>query len=85
MIKVRNNHFLLETKNTVYILHYNEAGLLIHDYYGKKIPVRDFASLEMKTGGGSDRPSSTKAATANMSASLNWKRPFRASATFANL
>ncbi|HHZ18556.1 MAG TPA: alpha-galactosidase [Acholeplasmataceae bacterium] len=52
MIKVRNNHFLLETKNTVYILHYNEAGLLIHDYYGKKIPVRDFASLEMKTGGG---------------------------------
>ena len=52
MITIKDNRFLLATKNTIYIFRHNEAGLLIHDYYGKKIDITDFKILEMKTGGG---------------------------------
>lgn len=52
MITIKDNRFLLATKNTIYIFRHNEAGLLIHDYYGKKIDIADFKILEMKTGGG---------------------------------
>ncbi|MBO5248074.1 MAG: alpha-galactosidase, partial [Clostridia bacterium] len=38
--------FYLSTPNTSYVFHVNDGGFLIHDYYGKSIPVcdmRDYA------------------------------------------
>ena len=52
MIAVKDNYFLLSTNRTMYVFHYNSAGLLIHDYYGVKIDICDFKSLEAKTEGG---------------------------------
>ena len=45
MIKVLNEYFILETKNTSYIFKLIETGHLIHLYYGKKIDY-DLDSLK---------------------------------------
>ena len=40
IIKVTGNQFQLNTLNTSYVMH-NENGLLLHTYYGKKLPDGD--------------------------------------------
>ena len=45
MIKVLNDYFILETKNTSYVFKKIETGHLIHLYYGSKID-KSLESLE---------------------------------------
>ena len=53
MIKKINNYFLIETKNTSYLLSVDEkTNLLAHHYYGKKIKIHDFEPLIGKLDGG---------------------------------
>ncbi len=40
IIKITNNQFQLNTKNTSYVMH-NENGVLCHTYYGKRLPDCD--------------------------------------------
>ena len=37
IIKITNNQFQLNPKNTSYVMH-NENGVLCHTYYGKSLP-----------------------------------------------
>jgi len=48
MIKVVDNHFILETNKTSYIITYTESGLLLHDYYGEKVEFVDFECIRQK-------------------------------------
>jgi alpha-galactosidase len=48
MIKVVDNHFILETSKTSYIITYTESGLLLHDYYGEKVEFVDFECIRQK-------------------------------------
>lgn len=34
--------FILNTKNLSYVFHVDKTGLLLHDYFGKKIEIKDF-------------------------------------------
>lgn len=34
--------FILNTKSLTYVFHVDETGLLLHDYFGKKIDIKDF-------------------------------------------
>lgn len=34
--------FIIDTKNLIYVFHVDETGLLLHDYFGKKIEINDF-------------------------------------------
>ena len=53
MIKKINNYFLIETKNTSYLLSVDEkTNLLAHHYYGKKIKIHDYEPLIGKLDGG---------------------------------
>ncbi len=52
MIKISSNIFSLETNSTSYIFGYTKSGLLIHYYYGAKIPIYDYRFLEEKVDGG---------------------------------
>ena len=42
MIKTNENVFLLNTKSLSYVFHADDTGLIIHDYFGKKIDLVDF-------------------------------------------
>ena len=42
MIKTKENVFLLNTKSLSYVFHADETGLIMHDYFGKKIDLVDF-------------------------------------------
>ena len=42
MIKTHENVFLLNTSKLSYVFHADETGLLIHDYFGKKVDLVDF-------------------------------------------
>ena len=42
MIKTQKNVFLINTNNLSYVFHADDVGLLIHDYFGKKIDLVDF-------------------------------------------
>lgn len=48
MIKVVDNHFILETKATSYVITYTKSGLLLHDYYGEKVDFIDFECIRQK-------------------------------------
>jgi len=40
IIKITNNQYQLNTRNTSYVMH-NENGMLVHSYYGKQLPDFD--------------------------------------------
>ena len=42
MVKKHENVFFLNTKELSYVFHIDETGLVIHDYFGKKIDLVDF-------------------------------------------
>lgn len=42
MIKTKENVFVLNTNKISYVFHADKTGLLIHDYFGKKIDLVDF-------------------------------------------
>ena len=42
MIKTHENVFLLNTNKLSYVFHADKTGLLIHDYFGKKVDLVDF-------------------------------------------
>ena len=42
MIKTKDNVFVLNTNKISYVFHADKTGLLIHDYFGKKIDLVDF-------------------------------------------
>ena len=44
VIKITNNQFQLNTKNTSYVMH-NESGMLTHTYYGKRLPDCDHSYM----------------------------------------
>lgn len=44
IISLLNNQFQLNTKNTSYVMH-NENGILVHTYYGKKLPDSDHSYM----------------------------------------
>ena len=48
MIKIVDNHFILETKQTSYVITYTKSGLLLHDYYGEKVEFVDFECIRQK-------------------------------------
>ncbi len=49
MIKVNNEHFIIETKNLSYIFHHNKLGYLVNDYFGDKVNLTgDFNALGLK-------------------------------------
>ncbi|HKM30096.1 MAG TPA: alpha-galactosidase [Bacilli bacterium] len=48
MIKAIDNHFVLETKQTSYVITYTKSGLLLHDYYGAKVEFVDFECIRQK-------------------------------------
>lgn len=52
MIRIKNQAFFLETKNTSYIFKISKEGHLIHLHYGRKIKVSHLAPLEMKLNAG---------------------------------
>ena len=56
MIKVVDNHFILETSKTSYIITYTESGLLLHDYYGEKVEFVDFECIRQKLENGRQLP-----------------------------
>jgi len=59
IIKIMENQFQLNTKNTSYIMH-NEGGLLCHTYYGKRLPDCDHGYMVPRwviNGGFSSNPS----------------------------
>ena len=42
MIKTHENVFFLNTNNLSYVFHVDKTGLLLHDYFGKKVDLVDF-------------------------------------------
>ena len=42
MVITNKNVFILNTKDLSYIFHVDETGLLLHDYFGKRIEINDF-------------------------------------------
>ena len=34
--------FILNTKDLSYVFHVDKTGLLLHDYFGKRIEIKDF-------------------------------------------
>lgn len=42
MVKKQENVFLLNTDDLSYVFHIDDTGLIIHDYFGKKIDLVDF-------------------------------------------
>ena len=42
MIKTQDNVFLLNTDKLSYVFHADKTGLLMHDYFGKKVDLVDF-------------------------------------------
>lgn len=42
MILTNDNVFILNTEFTTYIFHVDKTGLLFHDYYGRRIEIKDF-------------------------------------------
>ena len=40
--------FYLTTPNTSYVFHINEGGFLIHDYYGKRLPLCDMRDYSVR-------------------------------------
>ena len=45
MIKIIEDYFILETKDTAYIFKKDKSGILIHLYYGSKVAL-DLNSLK---------------------------------------
>lgn len=52
MIRIINNTFVLLTEQTSYIFSANPNGLLLHHYYGPRIPFIDVRPFEKKLHGG---------------------------------
>ncbi|MDD3170712.1 MAG: alpha-galactosidase [Bacilli bacterium] len=48
MIRVIDNHFILETNKTSYIITSTASGLLLHDYYGSKVNLVSFEAIRQK-------------------------------------
>jgi len=53
IIKIMENQFQLNTKNTSYIMH-NEGGALCHTYYGKRLPDADHSYMSNRGAGGTN-------------------------------
>ena len=47
MIKTQENVFFLNTNDLSYVFHVDKTGLLIHDYFGKKVDLVDFDTKAM--------------------------------------
>lgn len=52
MILTDGKVFILESENLSYVFHVDETGLLLHDYFGNKIAVKDFdiSAIKQKIG-----------------------------------
>ena len=42
MVITNNNVFILNTKDLFYVFHVDETGLLLHDYFGRRIEIDNF-------------------------------------------
>ena len=76
--------FRLATPNTAYFFHINEGGFLIHDYYGKNLPMCDLRYLSQRSHKASFCPTSadgtTVPSTAPQEFSCNGAGDYRISA-----
>lgn len=52
MLNITQNIFHLSTRSTAYIFGLTKSGLLLHHYYGPKIPIYDYTFLQEKVDGG---------------------------------
>ena len=52
MISIKNNFFKLDTEKTTYLFSATESGLLVHHYYGKRVPFHDYNNIMLKQEGG---------------------------------
>ena len=39
--------FILNTKGLTYVFHVDKTGLLLHDYFGKKIDIKDIKLMKL--------------------------------------
>lgn len=76
--------FRLATPNTAYFFHVNEGGFLVHDYYGKTLPICDLRYLSARAHKASFSPQSadltTTPETAPVEYSCNGTGDYRISA-----
>ena len=42
MIKTNERVFVINTNTLSYVFHVDDTGLIIHDYFGKKVDLVDF-------------------------------------------
>ncbi|NLD26021.1 MAG: alpha-galactosidase, partial [Acholeplasmataceae bacterium] len=48
MIICKDRYFQLTTKNTAYVLSYTDSGLLLHNYYGRKVDFINYENIRAK-------------------------------------
>ena len=66
MIKTNESVFLLNTKTLSYVFHKDDTGLILHDYFGKKVDLVDFDTKPFMV-----KPSVAKGTTAIYDESKN--------------
>lgn len=66
MIKTNESVFLLNTKTLSYVFHKDDTGLILHDYFGKKVDLVDFDTKPLMV-----KPSVAKGTTAIYDESKN--------------